>query len=82
MDRIELSSFKNELEKNAFIGKILKGVFSAAKKKTLKERAGIAGKSLLGGGLITGAIGAGGLAYGAISQPRSIRSTHPGRFKY
>ena len=81
MNKVELHSFREELEKRAFAGKIFRKIFPLKKPKTFVERMGTAGKSLVGAGLITGGIGVGGLAYGAVTQPGSIRSKNPSIFR-
>ena len=82
MDINELTTFYGEFEKNASVGKVLSKLFMAKKKLPFGQRLRTAGKSLLGTGLIVGGLGAGGLAYGAVSQPGSIRNRVPSRFKY
>ena len=77
----DLETFGAELEKNAFVGKVLKKLFMS-KKKSLGQRLGTAGKSLLGTGMIVGGLGVGGLAYGAVKQPGSIRRKNSSRFSY
>lgn len=82
MDINEFKSVSKEFEKSAFVGKVLKKLFTAKKKKPFAERMGVAGKSLLGTGVITGGIGLGGAAYGSVSQPGSIKHKNPSRFSY
>ncbi len=81
MDINELNYFGDRLEKNAFVGKVLKKMLFKKKKPPFKKRMESIGKSIFGTSMIVGGLGVGGVAYGAIKQPGSIRSNNS-RFKY
>jgi len=82
MDINYLICFEKELEKNAFIKKVLSKILLSKKKVPFGTRFKESGKSLLSTGAIIGTIGVGGLTYGAIKQPGSIRRGAESRFRY
>lgn len=88
MNNSEISYFRESLEKNAFIG-LVRPALSLGKKLLLPKRKSPLGErvsnAVKGGvttGGVVGTVGVGGLGYGAIAKPKSIRSIAPGGFEY
>jgi len=75
MDIDELSYFGKELEKTAF-----KKIFMKALRKVVPKRVREATHTGVISGTATAAVGGTALAYGALTQPRSIYSGDNGRF--
>ena len=81
MDVNDLIHFEKELEKRAFVKKVLGKIFMKSK-TPFKERLKNSGKTLLSTGAIVGTLGLGGIAYGGIKQPGSIKRGSESRFRY
>ena len=80
----ELKHFGGKLEKNAIFKALRvmgKRFLGKGGRKAVKDRLDI-GKNFGVTMGVAGGLGVGGVAYGAVSQPRSIMSKAPGRFTY